>query len=188
MAYSYEDFDKIFEQLDQVLSDTNFDDVTSESNDNKFPEIPDGYYLCEVDSAEIKATRETLLPMASFQFTITEDGITAEQNESGATELKDISGTKGRKLFKNYVLKDSDSVKKFASDMLKFEEPESGEALLPKEAFINHETVRDALDLLVGMRIYVQKSTSSKKDKEGNPYIWNNLISWKRVAQLELPM
>ncbi len=187
MAYSYEEFDKIFDQLDSVLSDTNFDDVTAESTG--YDEIPDGYYLCEVTSSEIKASKTSGLPMAAFQLTIVENGMSVEQNESGAITMNEITRTKGRKLFRNYVLKDSASVKRFAADMLKFEKNGDGIPYLPKEAFMNHETLEDALSVLIGMRIYTQQSTSTKmvdgKEVESK---WVNLISWKRAKQLELPM
>ena len=84
-----------------------------------------------------------------------------------------------------YVLKDTNSVRRFVSDMLKFEGEEPGKPLLDKEYFMNSEILEDALKLLVGMRIYVQITKSESAD--GNIRSWQNLISWKRAAMLELP-
>ena len=70
--------------------------------------------------------------------------------------------------------------------MLKFEGEVEGEPLLPKEAFLNSETLEDALDCLIGCGIYVNVSTSEKDD--GTKSTWTNLISWKRADALELPM
>lgn len=177
----------IFDQLDKILSNTNFEGVTEESSG--FEDLPDGYYLCEVDKAEIKASKSSGQPMAAFQFSVVENGVDVDQNENGAISMKELSKTKGRKIFKYYVLKDESSVKRFASDMLKFEGDTEGEPLLPKEAFSSSETVEDALDVLTGMRIYTQQSTSVRavdgKDVESK---WVNLISWKRARALELPM
>ena len=70
--------------------------------------------------------------------------------------------------------------------MLKFEGDTAGESLLPKEAFLSSETIEDALDILIGKRIYIQVSTTVNDDDSKST--WNNLISWKRAAALELPI
>lgn len=167
--------------LDDLLSKTKLEDVSSESQG--FSELPDGYYLCEVEKAEFKESKTSKLPMVSFTFKIVEDGVSYNFGEDIETTL--LKGTKNRKIFKHYVFKDESSVKRFASDMLKFEGEIAGEPLLPKEAFTSSETLFDALDILVGMRIYIQADTSEKDD--GSKSTWYNLISWKRVKELELP-
>ena len=177
-----ENFKTIYDQLDVLLSQTKLDDVSSESTG--FAELPEGYYLCEVEKVELKPTKTTQLPMVAFQFTISEDGQEVVVKDDKIS-FKAIKGTKNRKIFVNYVLKDDRSVRRFAADMLKFE-AEPGEPLLPKEAFTSSETIEDALDCLVGMRIYIQVSTTTNDDNTKST--WNNLISWKRAAILELPM
>lgn len=167
--------------LDSILAKTTLDDVSAESQG--FSELPDGYYLCEVEKTEFKESKTSKLPMVSFTFKIVEDGTGFEYTENDAKQIT-LKGTKNRKIFKHYVFKDESSVKRFASDMLKFEGETAGEPLLPKEAFISSETMLDALDILVGMRIYVQSDTSEKED--GTKSTWYNLISWKRVGELEL--
>ena len=170
------------ELLDQLLSTTNLDDVSADQQG--FNELPDGYYLCEVEEAKFTTSKSSGNPMVSFKFKITEDGIAVEYNNDKIT-LKDIKHTQNRKIFKHYVLKDDSSVRRFASDMLKFEGEVAGEPLLPKEAFTTSDTLIDALDVLTGMRLYVQSDTSEKDD--GTKSTWYNLISWKRAKDLELP-
>lgn len=168
----------LFKTLDEILSKSNIQDITSEST--SFSELKDGYYLCEVASAKLKESSKGD-PMVSFQLKIVEDGLSV--NDAG--DFETISSSKNRNIYINYVLKDETSVRRFAADMLKFEESE-GESVLGKEYFINSEVLEDALDILVGMQIYVQVSTSEKSD--GTKSTWQNLISWKRAGVLELPM
>lgn len=166
--------------LDEILAKTTLDDVSAESQG--FSELPDGYYLCEVEKTEFKESKSSHLPMVSFTFKIVEDGTGFEYTD---TEIltKTLKGTKNRKIFKHYVFKDEASVKRFASDMLKFEGETHGEPLLPKEAFTSSETMLDALDVLEGMRLYVQSDTT---EKDGTKSTWCNLVSWKRASELEL--
>lgn len=179
-----EDLKAMFSQLDSILSNVDLSDVTAESTG--FTELPDGYYLCQVEKAELKTSKTSHMPMAAFQFNVVEDGHDAIIDDDKNVTLVDLKKTKGRKIFMYYVLKDERSVKRFATDMLKFEGEEPGESLLPKEAFTTSETIEDALDVLNGMRIYVQISTTVNDDDTKST--WNNLISWKRAASLSLPM
>lgn len=177
------DIKSLFDKLDSLLSTVDLSDVTAESAG--FTELPDGYYLCEVEKAEIRESKSSKMPMAAFTFKISEDGHTAEVDESGEPVITDIKKTANRKIFMYYVFKDERSVKRFATDMLKFEGEEEGEPLLPKEAFLSGDTVNDALEILTGMRIYVHVSTTTNEDDTKST--WNNLISWKRAKVLGLP-
>ena len=125
------------------------------------------------------------MPMAAFTFKISEDGHIAEVDESGEPVITDIKKTANSKIFMYYLFKDERSVKRFVTDMLKFEGEEEGEPLLPKEAFLSGDTVNDALEILTGMRIYVHVSTTTNEDDTKST--WNNLISWKRAKALGLP-
>ena len=174
-----QDLTNLFSSLDAVLKDTDLADVTAESSG--FDELPDGYYLCELEKAEIKESKTSHQPMAAMQFNIVDNGYGVDA-EGNYFEIKNV---KNRKIFQYYVLADSQKVKRFVTDMLKFEGEKEGEPILPKEAFTTSETVVDALDALVGMRLYIQSSTTEKDD--GTKSVWKNLISWKRVKALELP-
>ena len=171
------------ELLDQILGSTNFEDVSSESSG--FESLPDGYYLSEVEEAKLTTSKSSGQPMVSFRFKIVENGIYVKFEETGEITFVTQKGTQNRKIFKHYVLKDEAGVKRFASDMLKFED-ETGDSLLPREAFTNSETLLDALDVLESRRIYVQSDTREKDD--GTKSNWVNLISWKRVNDLGLPV
>ena len=173
------DMTSIFKTLDGILGQADLSDVTAEST--AFSELPDGYYLTEVEKAELKESKSSHMPMVAFQLNVVEDGLGIDEN----SKLFDIKKTKGRKVFLYYVLKDEASVRRFATDMLKFEGSEQDKPILDKEYFMNSQTLVDALDILVGMRIYCQSSTTINKDDTTSN--WKNLISWKRARMLELP-
>lgn len=173
------DLSQVFNSLDKLLENTDLGDVSSESSVSQ--ELPDGYYLCEVEKAELKESKSSKQPMAAFQLKVVEDGTAVDANGDFVTLKK----TKNRKVFLYYVLKDDISVKRFVSDMLKFEGEEKGVPILGKEYFTNSALLEDALDILVGMCIYVQSSTTVNDDDSTS--VWKNLISWKRAEKLELP-
>lgn len=174
----------IIASINELLKQTNINDVTSESNN--FQELPEGYYLCTVDAAEIKESKASGNPMIAFTFTVSENGHHYVADKDGNAEMQEVKGSKNRKIFMYYVLKDTQSVRRFVSDMLKFEGEEAGKPLLDKEYFMNFEILEDALKILEGMKIYVQVTKSENQD--GTVRNWQNLISWKRAAALDLPM
>ena len=172
---------EISKTLDSLLSNVDLTGVTSESSG--FTDLPEGYYLCQVDDAKLTTSKSSGNPMVSFTFTVQEDGKQVVTDEDNNATLVKVKSSKGRKIFMHYVLKDERSIKRFASDMLKFEE-EEGKSILSKEYFLNTETLNDALDLLVGMQIFVQITIN--KNQDGTSSTWQNLISWKRVSVLGL--
>lgn len=171
--------------VNNLLSSVNLDDVTAENNQN-FEDLPEGYYLCEVVSAKLTVSKSSGEPMVAFKFKTCEQGRNLVVDDStGNTHFEEIKGTENRQFNIYYVLKDEKSLKRFVGDMLKFEGEVEGEPLLGKEYFTNSELLVDALDILVGMRLYIQISISENKD--GTTSRWQNPISWKRAAKLELP-
>lgn len=180
MAQNEKDMTTVFNALDSLLSKTDLADVTAESNN--FSELPDGYYLIEVEKAELKESKSSHQPMVAFQMSVVEDGVGVDDNAN----LFDLKKTKGKKVFMYYVLKDEASIRRFVTDMLKFEGETPNEPILGKEYFTNSQLLVDALDILVGMRLYCQSSTT--KNDDGTSSNWKNLISWKRARMLELPM
>ena len=88
---------------------------------------------------------------------------------------------------KYYTLKDSNTVKRFVSDMLKFENPEEpGVSLLTKECFASEELIKESISILAfGSRIFVQSETKTDQ-KTNEPSTWYYLISWARAAKLGL--
>ena len=173
-----ENMKQLFGDLDSLLGSTDIKDVTAEGAG--FEELTDGYYLSEVEKAEIKESKSSHVPMVALQFKVVEDGL--DINPEGMIEK--VRNTKNRKIFIYYPLKDEQSVKRFIADMLKFEGSEPGKPLLDKEYFANSELLATALDVLTGSRIYIQVSCLEKED--GSISSWRNLISWKRVEALGL--
>lgn len=173
----------LMSSINELLSQTKIDDVTSEGTG--FEELPEGYYLCNVETATIKESKSSGQPMVAFTFSVVEDGLSFRADDNGNAVQSTVKKSKGRKIFMYYVLKDTASVRRFVSDMLKFEGEEQGKPLLDKEYFMNFEILESALEMLEGSQIYIQ---ISKSERDGNIRTWQNLISWKRVAALELPM
>lgn len=178
-------FQKIHSTLNSILGQADLSDVTAESTG--FSDLPDGYYLCEVEEAKLTESKSSHQPMVAVQLKVTDDGFDVEIDDNGQVHSSSIAKTKNRKIFKYYVLKDEASVRRFVTDMLKFEGDVAGESLLPKEAFTTSETIEDALDILKGYRLYIQCSTTVKED-DNSKSTWYNFISWKRAASLELPI
>lgn len=176
-----QDMSKIFNALDTLLADVDLESVSAEGAG--FDDLPSGYYLCEVEKAEFKESKTSHLPMVGLQFKVVEDGINIDKKTG-----KDItlSKTKNRKIFKYYTFKDNDSVKRYASDMLKFEGDIVGEPILPKEAFTTAATLVDALEVIEGLRIYIH--VDAKELDSGEKSVWYNVLSWKRANFLQLPV
>lgn len=169
----------IFEKLNGILGNIDLEEVTAESQ--QYSQLPDGYYLCEVKKAELKETKETQLPMVSFMFTVVENGVNVEF-ENNTMLKKELNNTVNRNIFINWVLKDDLSVKRFVSDMLKFE-GENEEPLLEKECFLEAELLEESIQALIGFRVYIKISTTEKDNKSNT---WSNIISWKRAKALDL--
>lgn len=175
---------ELLSELDDLLQKTNLNDVTA--NSTGFDELTEGYYLSEVESAKLDVSKSSGLPMISFRFKVVDKGLAANTtNNENSDTFSEITNVKNRKIFMYFVLKDESSVKRFATDMLKFEGAEIGKPILPKECFTSSELLTDALDILIGLRIYIN-ITSSELD--GKTTYWKNLISWERANRLGLPI
>ena len=172
----------IFDTLNDILSGINAQELSADSV--IYDDLKDGYYLTEIEDAKLKSSSSGK-PMVTIRGKIVEDGYAVTFSEDNEVYFTPLKKSKGRVIFFNFVLSDETSVKRFITNMLKFEGEEPGEPLLPKEVFMNSETLTDALDIIVGNRIYTQVSTSVKED--GTKSTWNNFISWKRAKMLELP-
>lgn len=171
-----------FVNLNELLQQVNWDTVTEDSG---YEDLPEGFYLCEVEDATLKPNKAETNMQVSFKFKVVEDGITSIIDNRGYSALSAIDGTTGRKVFKHYPLKDLTGVKRFVSDMLKFEGANPGEPLLEKEYFMTEEIIPDALDILKGRRIYVQ---ASYKEYQGKKNCWYDVVSWARAKEMGLPM
>lgn len=165
----------IFESVNKILSEINTQDITSESGD-AFAQLPDGYYLGEVSTVTLTTSKSSGNPMVSWRFKTVENGVTI--NDS--LHKSRISGSNGKSLFVHHVLNNESNVERFISDALKFEGEEEGVPYLAKEYFTTAEVINDALELLVGLRLWLHVDT------DDNSNTWTRLVSWKRASKLEL--
>ena len=170
-----------FIDLNELLQNVDWNTVTDSVG---FDDLPEGYYLCEVETAELKMNKAMTNQQVSFKFKVVETGIKDELDARGHSVLVEIPGTKNRKIFKHYPFKDINSVKRFVTDMLKFEGDDPGVPLLEKEYFMTAEIIPDALDILIGRRIYIQ---ATYKEYNGQKNCWYDIISWTRAKEMGLP-
>lgn len=172
------DLTQVFAALDNMLQSVDISDINAESNPS-FITLPDGYYLAEVTSAKLRESSKGE-PQVQLILKTIENGITMD----GRGKLVEIPRTKNQSYGKYYTFKeDPKTLRQFVADMLKFEEGEDV-PILPKEAFTTAATIADALDVLVGMQIYFQMTTSNPgKENESH---WGNLVSWKAAKSIGL--
>lgn len=183
----YIDYDALLAQADVDLDSV---DIT-DTNDNN--ELPDGYYKCEVEIAEIGPNKDKTNDQAFLQLRTVEPGFKPVE-EDGCNLIEELTGTQNRVIFKYYpfksidkkatslVYKDGDKWKpgQFLCDTQLFVDGD-GNPVLEKEAFMDKETANDALDILVGMQIYVKIET---KEYNGEQSTFKNLVSLDRVNKI----
>lgn len=190
MATEKEMLDALFASVNEVLKKADLNGVSAEGTGNR--ELPDGYYLAELQSAELQLSKNSGRPQAKLTFKTVENGIKQEVTEEGNVNIVNVPKTSNMFVYMYYPLKTDDSgesLRKFVSDMMKFES-KPGEPVLPKEAYTRADVLNDALELLSSMklRMYIQVSTTTRTvDGVEQKSTWKNLISWKRARGLELP-
>ena len=190
MANEKEVLEALFASVNEVLQKADLSGVSAEGTG--LSELPDAYYLSELTAAELLFGKTSGKPQAKLTFKTVENGIGETVNEEGDATRFDVKKTANKTIYLYYPLKTDDggeSLKKFASDMMKFES-KPGTPVLPEEAWKRADVLYDALDLVASMklRIYIKVSTTTKVvDGEEVKSTWKNLISWKRARGLELP-
>lgn len=184
------DLNQISKTLDSLLSQADLSQTTSEG---KSKELPDGYYLGEVESAELGESSNGN-PMVTFKFKVVEDGLKSVIDENGNDVLVPAVNTKGNRIYINYTLTNNMNLGFFVSDMLKFENPdEPGKPLLAdsveeaKLFFTTTEYLLQALEIIsMGSRIFIMLQTKERKDNPDVKDQKKSLISWKRATTLGL--
>ena len=178
---------------DSLLKDVDFNDIDiTDTNENN--ELPDGYYLCEVEDADIGPNKDKSNDQAFFQLRVVEPGLNPVY-EDGQMFLQELVGTQKRVIFKYYPFKGTDKKAtslvyqdetgkwkpgQFLCDTQLFVDTD-GAPLLEKEAFMYKETAKEALAILVGCRIYVKIET---KEYNGQTSQFKNLVSIDRVNKI----
>ena len=162
-------------------------DLTNIDPNSDFETLPEGYYYSEVSDAKFNLTKESKLPMVTLTFDVIEGYkiATDEEIDNGADDLIKLKNVSKRKIFVRFINKDEASLQRFATNMLKFEDA-NGQPLLEKDIFMDAEFLIEALDCIIGSRLYVQVTKSKNSNNETST--WQNLISWKRASKLGLPI
>lgn len=180
--------------LDDVLEDYTTEEiekVDKEGNGN-FEELPEGYYLCEIESAELNISKNSGKLMASFKCKAVDNGIALDDNDN----FVEIQHTKNRYIFKHYVLqnddpkKQKDAIDRLIQDIKKFEGDPGVPLVQPlldelkSNNISKREFIMGSLEFLTGMQIYIMVE---KTEKSGQTSVWYRLISWERASNLKLP-
>jgi hypothetical protein len=179
MFASNDDLTSVFKSVNDVLKHTKVNDVTADSSE-QYGSLPDGYYYVELKEAELMISKNTQQPMVKWVFKNVEEGITINEND----ELQRLRNTNNKNQYVYHSLKDSTAAERFISDALKFEGDKPGQPFLEKEYFTTAETLYDALQLLVGQRLWLHVDTTENKD--GSTSTWTRFVSWKRATKLGL--
>lgn len=182
------DIKDIAASLDALLNSSNLSKVTADGAG--FEELPVGFYLTETADAELKLNKNGD-PMVSFKSKIVDNGW--KYDEESDTYVR-IPASKGRMIFKNWNLVTEQDVKRFVSDMLKFENPENpGEPLLDllkenpdddiMDFFKNTAALIDVIKFLADFksRIYIQKS---EYIKNGETKTSDNFVKWAAIEEI----
>ena len=178
------DLSIINQALDELLQATDLSKVSASGVG--FEDLPDAYYLTETVKYDIKMSpgndNAAPCPMITLSFKVLDNGWKRLEDEDNFVR---VEGTKGRWISKTYWLSDTQSVKKFTSDMLKFENPEMpGEPILDIEYFTNSQLLRDAMDIIASqLRIYIKLSSYEKKDTKETKQT-QNLVKWSVIEQI----
>lgn len=180
-----------FTKLNELTQNINLEE-TNQNSGTGFEELPDGYYLGELEKIELKETKTNQDPMFSCQFKVVENGYKLDDEK---LKFVPIASTSNRKIFINYIIKyekdekgnitgiDEKAYKRFVSDMLKFV-GENNESLLDKAFFSQGTSVLEqAFELIIGARLYIHLDTPSNGNNQ-----WKNPISWKRASDIGLPL
>lgn len=173
------DTTNIGKTLDELLAKVNLSKVTASGAG--FEDLPDAYYLSEVQSAELKLNSNND-PMVSFKTKVVEDGW---HYDAETDSYSRVEKSANRMIFKNWILKSEMDVKRFVSDMLKFEDSE-GNSILGEDAmayFTNTEFLVQAINIIAEakLRIYIQISSYTKDDEKRTS---QNFVKWSAVNKI----
>lgn len=175
--------------LDNILGKCNLDKVTEEGGG--FSDLPNGYYLCELENAALTTSQNSKLPMLAFKYKIVENGKAESVDDDGNFKLIEIPKTINRPINKYYTLHTNDAAKctediekRIVPDMLKFVNEEG--PLFTKECFTNTQLIREDLELLTEIKPYIWIRSNTVVQQDGSKSTFYYLISWARASKLGL--
>lgn len=186
MANENVDLSSIFSEIDEVRKQTDLSKVSAESVG--FEDLPDGYYLAEVIETKIGRSKSSQKPMISLKFSIVDNGLKLNDNEDDIS-FDTIEHTKNRQVFKHYVIDTPQNLKRFVSDMKKFEDPDSvGKSLLPDEAWSDAKFMAESISILSEMNCRIWLHNKVTKRDDGTSSSWVDLVSFNQAAKAGLPV
>lgn len=174
------DYSKIATNLDKLLKSVDLSGTTEEGVNSK---LPDGYYLCQVEKAELGESKSGN-PMVTIEYLTIEDGKKTVVDDTGYSQLLDAKNTANKRIYVNYVLSNETNVSFFVSDMLKFQDPDTNESLFSADDFKTTEGIISVCDMLTAGGIIYMMLQSVEKDGQLDQK--KKPISWKRARKLEL--
>lgn len=159
--------DTSLDKLKQLFSENKNQEVDKSAETGGFAPIPEGYHLCELEDIILEENKKSLeAGNPYYQFKMT---FVIVENDT----------LKNRKIFKYYPLKDGPGLLTAKNDIAKFED-EDNESIIPIEAMEDFDILVEALDLIIGKRIYMR---ADKPSANGNQ--WFSIVAWNKIAQLE---
>ena len=177
------DYQKISQSLDELLKSVDLSNTTEEGVKQ---DLPDGYYLCQVDKAQLGESKNGH-PMFTIEYLTTEDGKRNVVDEEGYAQLEDAKGTANKKIFVNYVLSNEQQITFFVSDMLKFTDLDSDTPFFTKDDFLDTTGIVNVAEALTnGGIIYIMVQTVESQKEPGQFIKKYKPITWKRARKLEL--
>ena len=157
--------------LNEILKNIDLENLSS---DNSFENLPDGYYLVEVEKVQLGESK-TNNKMITWTTKVVENGISFNEY----FEKQTIPNTRGRKVWLYSLLNNEQNVKRAFSDLLKFKDQENN-SILDTKYFKSEESLEMSLGLLEGRRIYIHLSTSGDKNQ------WKRFVNWEAVEKIGL--
>ena len=189
------DLQSWLEDVGSVMKKTDLSKVSAESTG--FEDLPEGYYLAEVIDVKpdrCKSGKNEGKPTLKMRLKVVGDGFKLagdpdELEDEGKDLFEPVTGVNGRFVFKTFTIGEESLMKRFASDMMKFEEPNNpGKMLLPEEAWADPKIMFDSVSLLVDLasRIWLHNKVTKKED--GTNGAWVDFLDFSRAAKLGLPV
>lgn len=162
--------------LNDILKNIDLKNISNEQN--SYIELPDGYYLVQIERAEIVNSKTSGNLMVRWELTTLENGIGFDENTGGT---KYIEKTAQKRIYHYHILNSEQNVTRLLSDLLKFEI--EGQPAFSVDMFVDQAHIEAVLDGLQGLSIWINLTT---KNSKGESSQWKNFISFRSAKQAGL--